>query len=104
MRLIENAQLMQDLTRMYTVTLPDRQESDRIIFQERRNQYITYIGTKTPISADGTNSVISSYINDPAVRFQIMWQGALLNEIKMQKLVLIKQMRKLIQEIDDDLN
>jgi hypothetical protein len=102
LRLIENRSLMQDLTRMYTVTLPDRQESDRMIFQERRNQYITYIGTKTPIGPDGS-SQISEFISDPAIQFQIMWQGALLNEIKAQKTQLIKEIRTLIGEIDREL-
>ena len=95
---------MQDLARMYTVTLPDRQESDRIIFQERRNQYILYIGTKTPIGADGASSQISAFLNDPAIRFQIMWQGALLNEMKTQKLALTKEIKKLIRELDDELD
>jgi len=38
LRLIKNQQLLQEITRMYTVILPDREMSDRIIFQERRNQ------------------------------------------------------------------
>jgi len=77
LRLIENQSLRLDITRMFTVTLPDREVSDRIIFQERRNQYITYIGAKTPIGAN-SNSQISGVLNDPAIRFQVMWQGALL--------------------------
>jgi hypothetical protein len=101
LRLIENDSLLQDLTRMYTVTLPDRQTSDRMIFEERRTQYITYIGTKTPITDEG--SQISGFVNDPGVRFQIMWQGFLLNEMKAQKLRLVGEMRKLIKEIDGEL-
>jgi hypothetical protein len=99
LRLIENPLLMQDLTRMFTITLPDREASDRIIFQERRSQYVTYIGTKTPIGPNG-NSQISGFVNDPAIRFQIMWQGALLNEMKQQKIKLEQEFRKLIEEID----
>ena len=102
LRLIENQALMQDLTRMFTVTLPDRTASDRIIFEERRSQYITYIGTRTPIGPY-KNSQISGFVNDPAIRFQIMWQGALLNEMKEQKLKLVAEMRKLITEIDKEL-
>lgn len=102
LRLIENQSLMQDITRMFTVTLSDREVSDRLIFQERRNQYITYIGTKTPVSSYGT-SQISSYLNDPAIRFQIIWQGALLNEMKNQKISLVKGIRHLIAEIDSEL-
>jgi hypothetical protein len=102
LRLIENRKLMQDLARMYTVVLPDRQESDRLIFSERRTQYITYIGSKMPIGPDG-NSQISNFLNDPALRFQIMWQGALLNEMKNQKTELVSQIRKLESEIDEEL-
>lgn len=102
LRLIEDQKLMQDVTRMFTVTLPDRRASDQLIFQERRSAYINYIGTRTPIGPYG-NSLISGFINDPAIRFQIMWQGALLNEMKTQKLAMIAEIRKLIKEIDDHL-
>jgi hypothetical protein len=102
LRLIENQSLMQDITRMFTVTLPDREASDRIIFQERRSQYITYIGTRTPIGPY-SNSLISGVLNDPAIRFQIMWQGGLLNEMKQQKIKLVKEIRDLIAEMDSEL-
>jgi len=102
LRLIEDQSLMQDITRMYTVLLPDRQESDRLVFQERRNQYITYIGSKTPIGPDGY-SQISGFVNDPAIRFQIMWQGNMLNEIKQHKIRLIQQIRQLVTKIDEEL-
>jgi len=81
--------------------LPDRQASDRIIFEERRNAYITYIGTKTPIGPEG-NSLISGFVNDPAIRFEIMWQGFLLNEMKTQKMGLVGDIRRLIGEIDKE--
>jgi len=102
LRLIENQPLMQDITRMYTVSLPDREESDRLVFQERRNQYITYIGSKTPVGPNGY-SLISGFVNDPAIRFQIMWQGNMLNEIKEHKVNLVRQLRKLITGIDEEL-
>lgn len=103
LRLIENQKLMQDVTRMFTVTLPDRQESDRIIFEERRKAFIQYIGTRTPIGPD-RNSLISGFINDPAIRFQVMWQGAMLNEIKQQKIGMVGEIRVLIKELDDELS
>ena len=103
LRLIENQTLLQNITRMFTVILPDREISDRIIFQERRNQYITYIGSKTPIGLN-SNSLISGYLNDPGIRFQIKWQGALLNEIKEQKIKLKSQIKTLIEEIDKELD
>ena len=99
LRLIEDQRLMQDITRMFTVTLPDREASDQMIFQERRTAYITYIGTKTAIGPRG-NSLISGFVNDPAIRFQVMWQGALLNEMKGQKMELVAEIRKLVTEID----
>ncbi|HEY4112259.1 hypothetical protein [Puia sp.] len=102
LRLIENQPLMQNITRMFTVTLPDRVASDRMIFEERRNQYITYIGTRTPFGPRG-NSLISGYTNDPAIRFQIMWQRDLLNEMKDQKLLVAEEVGKLMAEIDAEL-
>ena len=102
LRLIENQPLMQDITRMFTITLPDRQASDQLIFAERRNAYIMYIGSKTPIGPHG-NSQISGFVNDPAIRFQIMWQGAILDEMKDQKIKLVKQIRQLLRKIDAEL-
>jgi hypothetical protein len=102
LRLIENQLLLQDITRMYTVTLPDRAVSDQVIFQERRNQYIQYIGTKTPMGPVG-NSLISGFINDPAIRFQIRWQRMLLHEMKDQKIHMRDDISKLIEEIDREL-
>jgi len=103
LRLIENQQLLLTITKMFTVTLPDRQASDQIIFQERRNAYINYIGTKTPIGPEG-NSLISGYVNDPAIRFQVMWQGFLLNEMKEQKKRLANRIKTAIAEIDKELD
>jgi hypothetical protein len=103
LRLIENPELLQDITRMFTLILPDREASDRIIFQERRNQYITYIGTKTPMGPN-YNSLISGFINDLGIRFQIRWQGALLNEMKQQKIKVRDQIKVLIGKIEKELN
>lgn len=103
LRLIENKALLQHITQMFTVALPDRQASDQMIFQERRSQYITYIGSKVPLGVQG-NSLISGYLNDPAIRFQIMWQKNLLHEIKNQKETLKKDIQVLITEIEAALN
>jgi hypothetical protein len=102
LRLVENQPLMQDITRMFTVTLPDRVASDRMIFEERRTQYISYIGTRTPMGLH-KNSLISGFTNDPAIRFQIMWQGALLDEMKGQKIKMIADIRRLVKEIDSEI-
>jgi hypothetical protein len=102
LRLIEDQPLLQDITRMFAVTLPDRAVSDQVIFQERRSQYIQYIGTKTPMGPAG-NSLISGFINDQAIRFQIRWQRMLLDEMRDQKMTLRNEINKLVQEIDNEL-
>jgi len=102
LRLIENQKLLQDITKLYGVTLPDRQASDLIVFTERRNQYVTYIGSKVPMGAKG-NSLVSGFINEPGVRFEIMWQRNMVHEIKDQKLKLVPQIKNVIAEINEEL-
>ncbi|HEY2726224.1 MAG TPA: hypothetical protein VGI61_03560 [Parafilimonas sp.] len=102
LRLIENQKLLQDITKLYGITLPDRQASDLIVFTERRNQYITYIGSKVPMAPEG-NSLISGFVNDPGVRFEIMWQRNMVHEIKDQKLILVPEIKKVITEIEEEL-
>ncbi|WP_143305230.1 hypothetical protein [Chitinophaga vietnamensis] len=102
LRLIEDKTLLQHITKMYTVALPNRRNSDQLVFQERRNQYITFIGSKAPMGPKG-NSLISGLLNDPAVRFQIMWQRNLLHEMTDQKVALKEEIKTLITEIDEEL-
>ncbi|MBV9960833.1 MAG: hypothetical protein JO072_01185 [Parafilimonas sp.] len=102
LRLIENQKLLQDITKLYGVTLPDRQASDLIVFTERRNQYVQYIGSKVPTGPQG-NSIVSDFINDPAVRFQIIWQRNMVHEIRDQKVKLIPEIQNVIKEIDEEL-
>ena len=102
LRLIENQKLLQDITKLYAVTLPDRQASDLIIFSERRNQYVQYIGSKVPAAPAG-NALISGFINDPSIRFQIMWQRNMVHEIKNQKIEVEQEIRKVITEIEVEL-
>ena len=102
LRLIENQKLLQDITKLYGVTLPDREASDLIVFTERRNQYVQYIGSKAPTGPQG-NSLISGFINDPGVHFEIIWQRNMVHEIKDQKLKLVPEIREVIAEIQKEL-
>jgi hypothetical protein len=102
LRLIENQKLLQDITKMFGVTLPDRQGSNLVVFTERRNQYVQYIGSKVPMGPKG-NSLISGFINDPSIRFEIMWQRNMVHEIKEQKINLEKEIKKVIAEIEEEL-
>jgi len=43
-------------------------------------------------------------VNDPAIRFQVMWQGFLLNEMKEQKKRLANRIKTAIAEIDKELD
>lgn len=102
LRLIENQKLSQDITKLYGVTLPDRVGSDLIVFNERRNQYVQYIGSKVPMGPQG-NALISGFINDPAIRFEIMWQRNMVHEIKDQKIALEQEIKKVLAEIEEEL-
>jgi hypothetical protein len=96
--LITDQELLKDITGMYDVRLPSQQESDKIVFDERRTQFITYIGSKAIIDAHGMR--VAQLLNDPAVRFQINWQRGLLHENMEHKQVLKKRVLEVAAEID----
>jgi len=49
------------------------------------------------------NAKVSEFINDPAIRFEIMWQRNMVHEIKDQKMKVEQEIKKVITEIEEEL-
>jgi len=103
LRLIENLALLKDLTTLYTIDIPFQVHADEMIYDDRRRYYYDAIGTKAPMDTNGVVHV-SKIINDPAVRFQILFYGNYMHERIRQKKALAVEMRKVAGEIDKELN
>jgi hypothetical protein len=103
LRLIENKTLLKHLTYLYITHIPFEVSADEMFYNERRAGYNAHIGVKAPIDA---NQVVhlSKIINDPAVRYQVMWYGNYLHERINHKKQLAARMKKMAAEIDKELN
>lgn len=102
LRLIENKTLLQHLTYLYISDVPFEVNADQTFYTERLHGYNNYIGVKAPIDANQVVHV-SKVINDPAVRYQIVWYGNYLHERIRHKQQLAEKMKKLAAEIDEEL-
>lgn len=102
LRLIENKTLLKHLTYLYTNDIPFEVNADAIFYGERRAGYNTFIGAKAPIDTSQVVHV-SKILNDPAVRYQVMWYGNYLHERINHKQKLVGRMRRMIAEIDEEL-
>lgn len=103
LRLIENQALLKDITTLFTLSIPFQERADDMIYSDRRKIYYETIGTKAPMD---TNKVVhvSKIINDPAVRYQIVFYGNYIHERMRQKKDLAAEMRSVAAEIDKELN
>jgi hypothetical protein len=104
LRLIENPELSSLISRLYIVMLPFTQKGDEMIFNERLNDYQTYIGSKTGYEPSTHAVPIAALlIKDPAVQFHVRKYGEYLNEATIHKLELKKNIENIISEIDKEL-
>ena len=103
LRLIENQTLLTHLTNLYTTEMPFQVNADDYIYGSRRTDYNTYIGVKAPMDSE-KNVHISQILNDPAVRYQIVYYGNYIHERIRQKKELAKDIRSVIAEIDQELS
>ena len=102
LRLIENDSLSLDITTLYTVWLPEQVSLDKTVFNERRQQYVTYIGSKAQMDSSG-KIIISDMLNSPDVKFQIKWQSVMLTSKKWRRQFAIQEIGRVINEIDREL-
>ncbi|WP_259071323.1 DUF6090 family protein [Mucilaginibacter sp. X4EP1] len=103
LRLIENQVLLKNLTNLYTSDMPFQVTADDYIYGSRRADYNTYIGVKAPMDAEKVVHV-SQILNDPAVRYQLVYYGSYIHERIRQKKELAKHIRSVITEIDKELD
>jgi hypothetical protein len=103
LRLIENETLLKDLTTLYTNDMPFQVSADEYVYGSRRTDYNTYVGVKAPIDSKQIAHV-SKLLNDPAVRYQIVYYGNYMHERIRQKKALAKEIRGIIAEIDQELD
>ncbi len=103
LRLIENQTLLKHITSLYTTEMPFQVNADEYIYGSRRTDYNTYIGTKAPMDSKKIVHV-SQMLNDPAVKYQIVYYGNYIHERIRQKKELAKDIRSVIKEIDQELN
>jgi len=102
LRLIENDSLSMHITYLYTILLPMQVEADKLVFNERRRDYFTYIGSKAQTDALG-RTIVSNLLSDSEVKFLINWQREALDERKSHKLQTIQEIDNVITQIDKEL-
>jgi len=101
LRLIENEALSKDITKLYSL-LQIQVGHDESFFNERRQEYITYIGSKIQIDSSG-KMYVSEILNNPDVKFQIFFQRGALMENYQMKQDLLQEIEAVINEIDQEL-
>ena len=101
LKLIENPELLLEITNLFSTALPLREKFDQLIFDTRREDFATYIGRKALIDSSGRIRV-SRLLNDPPVRYQIFSDRNILEERKGQQKELIKAIGKVIADIDGE--
>ena len=101
LRLIENTVLSKDITQIY-LALQFHANIDMLFFNEKRRDFITYIGSKAPIDSSG-KMLISDMLNTPDVKFQIMYYRRNYLEFHNMKQQLRQNVVNIIDAIDKEL-
>jgi len=72
LRLIENDSLLQSLTGLYSTVLPFAIKLDDNTFDDRRRDYIKYIGSKVKfVNPERMEVNVSEFLNNPEVTFHL---------------------------------
>ena len=90
------------ITYLYTIQLPTQEYADKLMYDDRRRDFITYIGSKARVDASGW-WIVSEMMNNPEVRFQIQWQRNALDERGRQKQEAAQAVEEVINGIDLEL-
>lgn len=107
LRLIENQALLKRLMTLYTVVIPFQIAADHGVFDTHARYYDEHIGPRaTYILATPRDGRIlaSRLIDDPLFRYSIIDYAGLLEERKMQKEGLAKEMKEVAADIAAELN
>lgn len=103
LRLIENKNLLKEITHIYADLMPFIENADKEGFGFRHDNFAQYIGRKAQIDSSGVIHV-SKLLDDPAVRYQILSDRQFLEERKTHFEALKNNMTDLINEINAEVN
>jgi hypothetical protein len=101
LRLIENDSLSNVIANLYTALFPTYTALEKTVYDERQRQF-AIIGSKAPIDSSGTIH-ISDILNNPEVKFQIMYQKVALAEFKYHYHQYSQKVEEVIKEIEKEL-
>ena len=101
-RLVENQKLLRDITGLYTKDLPQQVDRDNTLYENRRREFTTYIGSEVTTDSSGKMRV-TDILSDKGFRWQVYWQRNMLQENKQYKKDLLNTLNKVIAEIDKEL-
>ena len=93
--------LSKHLVTLYTVHMPFERDADNNMFRTRETDYNVYIGTKATTDSNGLH--FSSLLKDQAVKYQVSRYVDYFEERKRHKQWLIKKIREMVTEIDQEL-
>jgi hypothetical protein len=102
LKLIENRELLNKIIYLYADILPFAKGADATVFDERRRDFIKYVGSKAIIDSSGMH--VARLLNDPAVRFHIHYYLEYFKERERHKIELIDNIKGLITEINSELD
>lgn len=107
LRLVENQTLLKHLMTLYTISIPFQVEADRGFFGRRKEYFEEHIAPRaTLIQAAYQNDGIqaSRLVDDPYFRYFVIAYSSNLDERRLQKLNLVRQMKEMSAEIAGELN
>ena len=99
LRLIENPTLQKNITALFT-QLTNQTEWDKSFYDERRQNFTTYISTRLQMDS---LIHISPLLNIPEVKYQMVLQNSWANEIQRQKQQLLQDINNVQNAIDKEL-
>jgi hypothetical protein len=103
LRLIENQNLLSEITSLYTASYPFVENHEADVFKEREQEYSTYIGSKYGMDSNW-NSKLSAHINDPAIKFHIQKYEIYLNAMNDHRKDLLRGVNKVLEDINKELS
>ena len=103
LRLIENQNLLSEITSLYTESYPFLENHEEDVFKEREQEFSTYIGSKYGMDS-AWNSKISSHITDPEIRFHFQKYAIYLRAMNDHRKNLMHRINSVIADINKELS
>jgi len=103
LRLIENQNLLSEITSLYTASYPFVESHEADVFKEREQEFSTYIGSKYGMDSNW-NSKISTHINNPEIKFHIQKYAIYLKAMNDHRQNLMQGIDRTITDINKELS